>query len=76
MAKTDQSTGAPAPSSQPLLVNLSELAQLLGINRNTAAAWRKEGILPRPLVDTGSERVFWARAQIEDWCGGRIEGSA
>lgn len=70
MAKTDQTKGKTAPATNTQLLTLQEVAQLLGINRNTAAAWRNAQVLPRPLVHTDTGRAYWSRAAVEAWARG------
>ncbi len=57
-----------APANPPLLVNLGEVATMLGVDRGTASGWASAGILPAPLTRSG-KRAFWSRAIITAWAG-------
>lgn len=48
------------------LVGLAEIAELVGVGRNTVDQWRRRGILPDPLT-TVSGNPVWARQDIEAW---------
>ena len=48
------------------LIGLAEIAERLGVGRNTVDQWRRRGILPDPLT-TVSGNPVWAWPDIEAW---------
>ena len=54
------------PSVTPIVLQASELAQLLGISRSTFWKWQSSGRLgPRPRRI--NRVVLWSRAELTDW---------
>lgn len=61
MAKAVQAT-----LSEKLLLNLQEVAAVLGIAPSTVQSWEQEGILPGARRLGG--RRLWCRQELEQWC--------
>jgi predicted DNA-binding transcriptional regulator AlpA len=57
MARMDNAT--------PLLIRIPELADLLGVRRETLWAWERRGLLP-PRHRIGGIAA-WPRAEIDSW---------
>lgn len=49
-----------------LLLTLAQVANLLGIDRNTAGRWLRAGRLPAPITQDG-KRKYWSRAALVAW---------
>ncbi len=57
--------GAPA-GTDPLLIDISQLARLLGVSKPTVERLKAAGKLPRHvIVSAGCHR--WRRAEVEAW---------
>ena len=52
--------------SQDDLIGLKEIAELLGVARQTPRIWRHRGILPEPAAELSSGPV-WYRSTILEW---------
>jgi len=52
--------------SDDRLLNLSELAEFLGVARSTIYRWIDCGKLPQPF-DLGDSAVRWRKSEIEKW---------
>lgn len=48
------------------LINVQQVAAMLGVCEKTIDRWRKAGKLPSPIVYTGRS-CYWAESQIEKW---------
>lgn len=48
------------------LIGLTEIAELLKVERNVVDQWRRRGRLPDPLKIVSGNPV-WARQDIEAW---------
>jgi len=53
------------------LMDRKQLAKELGVTMRTISTWRKNGVLPEPLVDS-KNRPFWSLIQIENWQRGKL----
>jgi hypothetical protein len=56
-------------------VGLAELAERLGVQRNTAEMWRKRRLLPEPTVVVSGTPV-WSWRAIERWARATRRGRA
>lgn len=45
----------------------AKAADYLGVNRTTISRWKREGYMPEPYADLGTEGTWtvWTRAQLE-----------
>ena len=55
-----------SPSSEPILLDSKEVANLLGVSHTTIWRMRCEGRLPAP-IQVSSRLVKWRRSDILDW---------
>lgn len=61
------------PGQIPQLVDVEELAHLLGVDVTTVWNWRKRGVLP-PAVVIGRV-VMWSVSDLSDWLNEQKEGN-
>jgi predicted DNA-binding transcriptional regulator AlpA len=60
---TNRPTERPNRSSSDLrLLNVKQLALLLGVSDRTIRRWRSNKLLPKPLIEN-----HWSVLQIESW---------
>jgi len=53
------------PMKQSNLINLREVAEILGIAYQTARHWHSQGRLPAPVRVYSSKSKRWDRSEIE-----------
>jgi predicted DNA-binding transcriptional regulator AlpA len=56
------------------IVGMAEIAQMLGMPRNTVNQWRFRGLLPAPATELATGPV-WYRRVIEEWAANRAAKS-
>ena len=61
------------PEKIPALVNITNLARLLGVGRTTVYEWLHTEQLP-PAAKIISGRRYWTRAQIEHYLDKGFDG--
>lgn len=59
-------TTTPPAESVPDIVGITEIAERLGVTRNTPTVWRSRGLFPAPDLDLAMGPV-WLWARIEEW---------
>lgn len=49
------------------LLGPAQAAEFLGVNRTTISRWKREGYMPEPFVDLGSQGIWtlWTRTALE-----------
>jgi predicted DNA-binding transcriptional regulator AlpA len=55
-----------AAANAPLLVGVSDAAQLLGVSESTFDRWRLRGDFPKHIASLGGN-PRWRRKDIENW---------
>lgn len=56
------------------LLRMGEVAEVLGVHRNTLQRWDAAGSLPAPKVRHG-KRAFWSRAEVLAWARAGANGT-
>ncbi len=60
---------------QNKIIRINELSDLLGISKVTLWRWRKEGMLPVPIL-LGNRVVAWREDDINAWLNERANESS
>ncbi len=62
----DRTEVSTTPHAQPLLLNVQQLAQLLGVSTRHIWRMRDSGQLP-PAIKLGAKIVKWSREDVVAW---------
>lgn len=54
--------------SEPDLLNVYELAAMLGCSDRTIRTWRREGMFPPP-IRLGRRAIRWRKSVVQAWLG-------
>ena len=61
----------PMPTTPTRLLNLREVAHLVGLGKSAIYDWTARGLFPKP-VHLGPRCVRWAEVEIIAWIAARI----